>query len=456
MSKGNPFLSQMRGKLGDVVFYRQDGEQITRSRNRHPRNPKSEPQLYQRAVMATITAAYKAGKALFDHSFEGLSVGAANQREFIKRNANLLRSTMAADIDNSLDPIKQLGRVIGPGTASPVGFEGMIISNGSYPQGLFTFAATSDAEYRGYTFGMPAALANEKRSEYAARLGLVAGDFYTICGFAYNVYDSSEVFIVNGVEDTDGAVQYRGQFFFIRLGVRTDFISSEAAMAGSKFGDIFFLDTYDPIVDSEGILDAVFTRTNSIDDILRTNEFGPWDGYVGVIRSRKDVDLRSPSVLHASETQVVDGIISSLAIQAWQQGTSSLGNSRLILEGGGFSRRGGVTPSPTPPSTTEVTECEFNGTSILDPGTSVATTNHNPVIQVKAQRQSLEASYSLVWRKEGGGAYSPTDFAFAEGEYVFEGNVATGPLEMPSGTFILVMEDSDSQTVQTMGKLVIS
>ena len=326
----------MRGKLGDVVFYRQDGEQITRSRNRHPRNPKTEPQLYQRAVMATITAAYKAGKSLFDHSFEGFSVGAANQREFIKRNARLLRSTMAADIDGNLAPLSQLGRVVGPGTDTPVGFEGMIISNGTYPQSAFTFIPTSDQEYRGYTFKLPAGETNETCAEYAERIGLIAGDFYTICGIGYNRFDGSEVFIVTDADPDDGDTQYRGIFFFIRLGVKSDFITSTDAVAAKTFGDIFYADSYGPDVDVDTFLGRVFSRSLDIGDILRESTWGPWDGYVGVIRSRKDVDLRSASVLHCSETQAIDGIISSLALQAWQQGTSALGNSRLILEGGGF------------------------------------------------------------------------------------------------------------------------
>lgn len=39
MAKGNPLMSQMRGKVGDLVMTRLAGEQITRSRNRHPKNP---------------------------------------------------------------------------------------------------------------------------------------------------------------------------------------------------------------------------------------------------------------------------------------------------------------------------------------------------------------------------------------------------------------------------------
>ena len=74
MAKGNLFQGMGRGKVGDVVFSRLNGEQISRVRNRHPKNPRSNSQLFQRAIMATVMQAYSAGKAIFDHSFEGYAV----------------------------------------------------------------------------------------------------------------------------------------------------------------------------------------------------------------------------------------------------------------------------------------------------------------------------------------------------------------------------------------------
>lgn len=91
MSKGNLFLGQGRGKVGDVVFYRLAGEQVTRARNRSPKNPQTPMQLAQRVIMNTVSKAYSLFQPLADHSFQGLTEGSENQRQFIKDNTDLLR-----------------------------------------------------------------------------------------------------------------------------------------------------------------------------------------------------------------------------------------------------------------------------------------------------------------------------------------------------------------------------
>lgn len=91
MSKGNLFLGQGRGKVGDIVFYRLAGEQVTRARNRSPKNPQTPMQLAQRVIMNTVSKAYSLFKPLADHSFQGLAEGSENQRQFIKDNTDLLR-----------------------------------------------------------------------------------------------------------------------------------------------------------------------------------------------------------------------------------------------------------------------------------------------------------------------------------------------------------------------------
>lgn len=96
MAKGNLFLGQGRGKVGDVVFYRLEGEQVSRSRNRSPKNPRTAIQLAQRVIMNTVSKAYSLFQELADHAFEGLTQGAANQRQFIKDNNDMLRIKCAA------------------------------------------------------------------------------------------------------------------------------------------------------------------------------------------------------------------------------------------------------------------------------------------------------------------------------------------------------------------------
>ena len=138
MAKGNMFLGMARGKVGDVVFYRADGQQLSRVRNRNPRNPRSDAQLFQRAIMATTVQAYTAGKAIFDHSFQGYSVGAQNQREFLKRNAKMLRELIATDINTPIATNQQKARVVAPGVSMPVP-NAYVISRGTYDQSLFSY-----------------------------------------------------------------------------------------------------------------------------------------------------------------------------------------------------------------------------------------------------------------------------------------------------------------------------
>lgn len=100
MSKGNMFLGHARGKVGDVVFSRQDGEQVTRTRNRHPRNPQTPLQLLQRVILKTTGAAYSAFREICDHSFQGLGTGTPNQSRFMQRNVENFRNILAEVINS--------------------------------------------------------------------------------------------------------------------------------------------------------------------------------------------------------------------------------------------------------------------------------------------------------------------------------------------------------------------
>lgn len=103
MAKGNLFLGYGRGKVGDVVFSRQNGEQVTRARNRAPSNPQSALQMLQRVVMKTSATAYSMLRPLCDHSFQGRAEGTPNQSRFAEINVALMRNELRLEI-NSGDP----------------------------------------------------------------------------------------------------------------------------------------------------------------------------------------------------------------------------------------------------------------------------------------------------------------------------------------------------------------
>lgn len=332
MSKGNMFLGMARGAVGDVVFSRLDGQQVTRARNRNPRNPKTNAQLMQRAISATILRAYQSGKSIFDHSFEGKSAGAPNQREFMSLNMRALRSAISADIDAALTDDTQKGRVVAPGIASPVGFVGMVLSQGSYQQNLLIFTKPDIEGSEEGNIKMPAVSGAETCAEYAARIGLIANDIYTICGFRYNGND--QLFSGVGIPGYADA-QYAAEFFFLRLIVKPEFIAATTSASAAKWGDVFTMETEDNYISPATIGALAINAELSMTDFM-DNDAGYDELMVGIIRSRRDQDLRSNTTLDYFTISRSYGIYSSAALPVWQQGVQRLGDSSLILEGGNF------------------------------------------------------------------------------------------------------------------------
>ena len=311
MAKGNLFQGMGRGKVGDVVFSRLNGQQIARVRNRSPKNPRTNAQLYQRAIMATIMQAYSAGIAIFDHSFQGKEVGAENQRRFMSLNAKLLRSQIAADINGSVAPASQKGRVVAPGVSSPVA-ACLQVSEGSLVNTLLNGTIPA------------AASTSEKVSEYCARLGLVANDLFTFVAFV-KAADAPTLFTL-ATDNTNYSKQFVTQFVWVRCAVKasalnnsTDVISDLAQILEVTDGNVEPIITLDTI-DVGNSVPAIEFVDNSM------------TGTYAWIRSRINEDLRSTAELQFNEE--VYGIVSEYALDAWKQGAASLGDSDLILEGG--------------------------------------------------------------------------------------------------------------------------
>lgn len=100
MSKGNMLLGQARGKVGSLVFARQDGQQIVRSRAEVVRNPQTEAQMIQRILLNTVAQAYSNMSELCDHSFEGFAPGQKSMSFFMQKNLNALRQRIAQEVAN--------------------------------------------------------------------------------------------------------------------------------------------------------------------------------------------------------------------------------------------------------------------------------------------------------------------------------------------------------------------
>lgn len=326
MAKGNLFQGMARGKVGDVVFSRLNGQQVSRVRNRNPKNPRTNAQLYQRAIMATVMQAYAAGKEIFDHSFQGYSKGAQNQQQFISRNAKLLRSLVAADLKKTDDPVNWPARLVAPGVQYPNPFEGMIISRGTYDQNLFTFIkdrSQGEIDWKMQPVGTATTL-----GEYCAANNIIANDIYTIVILAID--SENPVFALQGV-DAETAKEYACSFGFIRMRVKESALTSDKAIAEATYADLFNIEK--TTLPTDEISSELISGSFSIAELMP--DTAPI-GTVGIIRSRLDEDLRSNSVMYFSDFQNPTGLSAKYVLDAWKQGTEQVGDSELILEGGNF------------------------------------------------------------------------------------------------------------------------
>ncbi len=85
MAKGNWLLGGVSGKVGDLVLSKSNGKQITRARNRNPKNPKTSAQALQRMKFGALAAFYDAfATDVLDHSWQGVKYGGASHNFFYK------------------------------------------------------------------------------------------------------------------------------------------------------------------------------------------------------------------------------------------------------------------------------------------------------------------------------------------------------------------------------------
>ena len=399
MAKGNLFNGLAHGSVGDVVFTRQNGEQISKMRNRRPRNPRSPGQLIQRAIMSTVWLAYKAGKDIFDHSFEHRSVGGATMNEFVSMNTKILRALVAEEkniVPTSSNTVPDVrARLVAPGSVYPVAFDGMIVSSGTYQQTFFQVipAHMDEGEEDYLSFLVPAELNDsETCREYAERLGLVRGDLYTLLGF----YQPRELpQYLDGFDDgfSHMGMQIQESFFAIRLRVRDDFVNDGTrAVKGCALRDLFTVDFIrGPQTTADIILGmGIGLAFNMIDvqTVSHTQELS----WANIIRSHVDSKVRSKTVLLRSSMFQDCGVIPAYLVEAWSRISDKVGDSSLILEGG-FNTigAGSVTPVP-PPFVPTLFNRMFQGNGLL-------VDNAGKVVVMN----------SLIFRSNGVGSYECTN-----------------------------------------------
>lgn len=196
MSKGNLFLGFARGKVGDVVFSRQSGEQVARARNRSPKNPQSPLQMLQRVVLKTNSTAYSMLQPICNHSFQGRQEGTDNQSRFSEINIAAMRRQLR-DVINSGDPeeILQSTEYNFAGKYSSLAqFRSYVISEGTLPVLTYDIGSIQG----GLT--LSGLSATTTYAQVVDALGLQQGDQLTFVGLTIDDRALAETSEFNGMK----------------------------------------------------------------------------------------------------------------------------------------------------------------------------------------------------------------------------------------------------------------
>lgn len=170
---------QLRGKRGGAVYYRSNGQQISRALAENVSNPNTQPQRIQRMIMATVMQAYSLTKEITDHSFEGVKYKQDSMAFFQRVNANKLRSMISAE-NAQFQPSFTAPKVQ---ALIPNGYT---ISRGSLSPVPFSFqAGAASAQYPviGDAYADVAAIDELPLSEFMTSLRANAGDMTTLVYF---------------------------------------------------------------------------------------------------------------------------------------------------------------------------------------------------------------------------------------------------------------------------------
>lgn len=167
-------LGHARGKVGDLVFSRVNGQQVTRARAAVVKNPQTEAQMIQRILLNTVIQAYSRMSEICDHSFEGVPVGQPSMSVFMKRNLAMLRQHISYEVDiaghlfdeiYSFSPIGSNEFTINP----------FVLSSGSLP----VVNLTEVDVFSGASFAVTAAGETLTYNDVITSLGLNRGDQLT-------------------------------------------------------------------------------------------------------------------------------------------------------------------------------------------------------------------------------------------------------------------------------------
>lgn len=348
MARSKSFFGLRRGSTKSHTYSILNGQQITKDRVQTVANPKTQKQQFQRAIMATVMAAYSEMKAIEDHAFQGKKKGSQNQREFMSRNLVAMRNAFLQYQSERTEDKAQKFWAVGPKTPTVLPCE-WIISHGTmeeqtfltFDDVLFNFRTPSFSAYREESGGLISSL-----GEIADQMGIVPGMQITfICINATNgprIYE---------VDPANFAGYHDFKFRYCRLAFKyfeRDKVVSVATSDRKGLFKAFIAEVVDTNRSTPSLVNALTDNIGTIEgysywvfdanDLLVGAAFDETlTAGLGIITSMVDQDLRSTSKMIVREVNYKGpgtGLGWTYVPLAWQLNADGLGESELYLEGG--------------------------------------------------------------------------------------------------------------------------
>lgn len=283
--------------------------------------------------MATVLQAYKAGQEIFNHAWQGIPVGGDVQAKFMKRNARLLRTALYQTMNTYAPQGQELNtsaRVVHPRATVPVPNRYQL-SQGSYNVECFEEVGSA-GEWRLKT--PTGADAPTSWEDFYKKIGLVEGDIYTFCWFQQT--DS----LAYRTETETGSIDPRRSVW------NCNFVYARFRVLPPPTDAFDYSQPLTKVMEYTGGTASIGSYENYLNlrsALVIGNVVGKYSW--GLIRSREDSPLRSTSFMGSPRIATAYGIAPTVINEVWTRNGQPLGNSDLILEGGGDD----VAPEPVPP-----------------------------------------------------------------------------------------------------------
>ena len=171
MAKSKSFFGLRTGSTKSLTFQVYRGQQITKDRVTRISNPRSEPQMKQRAIIPIVASSRAALKGLVDHSFEGVAYGDQSLKLFSSLNLKAGALKVASYSPNGYSNPGFADLIVSRGTIN-VDFD---IQKSDHNSVMAMFATSSEAmTHKAYAPGAPAAGLLRELAAWAAEVGDVS------------------------------------------------------------------------------------------------------------------------------------------------------------------------------------------------------------------------------------------------------------------------------------------